>query len=153
MTELEAAILDKKYNQKVLDLCVRFHKGEKGKIPFIYKAFNDAVDDLILQVTGRKIAEDINDLEDIKTLITFRTALGMAIFEDDAKERDWKNVNVSEIAEAKETVLAKSLEIDSVIKKGERMIKKIESLNRKLITTRIIIVMLVLEIVYFVFLR
>jgi hypothetical protein len=77
----------------------------------------------------------------------------MAIFEDDAKERDWKNVNVSEISQAKETVLAKSLELDAEIRKGERMNEKIESLNRKLITTRIVIVMLVLEIVYFVFVR
>jgi hypothetical protein len=31
MTELEAATLEKKYNQKVLDLFLRFHKPKRVK--------------------------------------------------------------------------------------------------------------------------
>lgn len=153
MTEIEADNLDKKYNQKVLDLCLRFHNGEKGKIPLVYQAFYDAVDDIILQVTGREGARHLQTLEDVETLITFRTAMGYAIFGNEPEKRDWKSVKVSEITEAKKSVLAKSLELKAEIKEEYNINEKVDFLKRRLGASIIINIMLVIETLYLLFAR
>jgi hypothetical protein len=153
MTEIEAALVDKKFNQKVLELCTRFHKGEKGKILLVYNTFYDAVEDIILKVTGKKIAKNVKDLEDVIMLITFRNALAYAIFGDEPEKRDWKTVNVSEIKEAKKVVLANSLEIKAKVTEEYIMNEKIDFLKRKLGASIIINIMLVIETLYLLFAR
>lgn len=153
MTEIDAALVDKKFNQKVLELCTRFQKGEKGKILLVYNTFYDAVEDIILKVIGKKIARDVKDLEDFIILITFRNALGYAIFGDEPEKRDWKTVNVSEIKEAKKVVLAQSLEIKAKVTEEYIMNEKIDYLKRKLGISIIINIMLVIETTYLLYMR